>query len=76
MKLVIKPLTIIGRAIRSVVKDASTCHLVFLKVTLIIGSILEYKFPLAMFATMQSSTFISPSILISFNSEYHLVLFP
>lgn len=75
MKLIVKPEAIVGRALRTVVKDTLASHLVLLELALIIGTVLEDEFSMPMLSALKSSALISAAILIGFDGIDHLVFF-
>jgi len=74
MKLVVLPFSFECGLPHFVIEYALTVHLVFLELSLIIGTVLIDKLSLAMLTSIESHTFVSPTIFVGFNGKNKLRL--
>jgi hypothetical protein len=75
VELIIAPFPVVGRVAFRVVENSPSIHLVLLKLTIVVSSILEKQLPFPMLFAVQRSPLITTTILIRFDCEDKFSLF-
>jgi hypothetical protein len=70
VELIIEPLSVVGGAIRRIVKHSLAGHFVLLELSVIVSSILEHELALAVLAALKSGPLIPPSIFVGLDGHH------